>query len=109
MNLNDIVSEIFELSDDLIIYAEPIAGKWTGDSPAVLVPVPEDGERLRMMGQQHEGMIYLIEVFLAKEVLSDYMDDQAIEQMSHDAKLRMLIYYAEHDAYPPAELVAVHR
>ncbi|HEY3332507.1 MAG TPA: hypothetical protein VGK19_20930 [Capsulimonadaceae bacterium] len=102
MKLIDIIEDLDNVSEDLIIYAAPVGGRWTAESPAALVPMPEDGERLRRMGEDYEGMLYMIEVFLAKEVAEDWADRQNIAFLDEPTKLRVIVYYAEHDAYPPA-------
>jgi hypothetical protein len=107
MTLYDIIADLDSHSEDDIIYAAPINGKWCAESPAALVPFPEDGDHLRSMGQDRDGMTYMLEVFLANEVIDDWAARTGVEYLDIETKIKLLAYYAEHDAYPRLDAIAV--
>jgi hypothetical protein len=105
MTLLDVVRQLDELPDNaedeetpFIIYAAPHDGQWAADSPAVVL-APPDGNVVQVI----EGIEYryLLEVFLAKEVVEAYQEHHGTLHPTADEKLRAIIYYAEHDAYLP--------
>ncbi len=106
MTLYDIISDLDIHPEDHIIYAAPIGGKWKADSPAALLPFPEDGEHLRSLGHDHEGMLYMIEVFLAIEVVDEWCAQSGVEFVDTETKVQVVAYYAEYEAYPQLDAVA---
>ena len=47
-----------------------------------------------------DGKQYLLEVFIAKEILEDWSAAFPSSKLSVQEKCRLLVYYAENDAYP---------
>jgi hypothetical protein len=89
MKLQDIYRDLSKLGDDLVIFAvEP----WTPDSEAMLLRSEPDGsvEKSNALGK------YFLEVLVAREVLETGEE----RRLSDQDRLRLLIYYAENDAYP---------
>lgn len=93
MTLADLMERLDSLDDGLTIYADKNPA-WSADSPAAVYLEPEDGRAA-------EGMSYLLEVELAKDVvrtLSGWRDGREPTTLE---KCEAVIYYAEHDAFPP--------
>ncbi len=97
MTLADLMEQLDSLDDDLTIYA----GKnpdWSANSPAVVLPEPEDGG----VPDEARGMSYLLEVFLAQEVVQAWSEWRDGRKPTAIDKCEAVIYYAENDAYLPA-------
>ena len=66
---------------------------WSPDSEAIVVPMTEDlGVPDHVV---HSGFGYLLDLPVAREVVDSLPDGLSFEE-----KLRILIYYAEYDAFP---------
>jgi hypothetical protein len=108
MTLLDVVRQLDELPDTdedeetpFVIYAARKDGHWTADSPAIVLAPTDDDVVQVVEGVEYR---YLLEVFLAKEVVEAYQEHHGTLRPTADEKLKAIIYYAEHDAYlPPAE------
>lgn len=90
--LGEIIAHLSELDPDETIYAlEP----WTEKSPAIVVVPPEEGdlpeEAIRA------GMAYFLEVFIALEVIEDWLPAQD-EPPTPGAICSRVIEYAINDA-----------
>ncbi len=96
MRLSDLLAQIDSLDDELVIYAEKNPN-WSPNSHAAVLPEPEDGR----ITEQLQGMTYLLEVFLAKEVLEVWSNWRNGNNPNLNEKCEAIIYYAEHDAYLP--------
>ncbi len=96
MRLADLLEQLDSFDDELVIYAEKNPN-WSADSSAAVLPEPDDG---RITGQM-QGMSYLLEVFLAKEVLEVWSQWRDGRNSTALDKCEAVIYYAENDAYLP--------
>jgi hypothetical protein len=90
MKLSQAVAELDLLDEGATICAQK---PWTADSECQLVvlkgkPVPEDVKAA--------GYHYFLEIHVAKEVLEVFGD----RKPAAEEKLRLIIHYAEYDAYP---------
>lgn len=92
MKLIEIVEALDALADDATIYA---AEPWTTDSPAVVDVEPESGGAPTSASEQ--GMTYLLEVFVARDFLHDWMAAQDKPPTLHE-QCERLIRYAVDDA-----------
>lgn len=98
MTLADLVEQLDRLGDDLTIYAEK-SPDWSPKSLAVVcVELEDDG-----LPHEAQGMDYLLEVFLAKDVVETWSSWREGRQPTVTDKCEAVIYYAEHDAYLPTE------
>jgi hypothetical protein len=97
MTLIELIERIDSIDDELTIYAEKNPA-WSANSLAVVCPEPEDG---RGVPDAARGMSYLLEVFLAKEVIEDWGEGRGGRGATAQDKCEAVIYYAEHDAYLP--------
>ncbi|WP_128003686.1 DUF7716 domain-containing protein [Piscinibacter defluvii] len=89
--LRDIIAELESTDASLCIVAKR---PWQPDSEALLVRLTEDYRVPRDTLAQ--GYEYFLEVSVAlDEVLNDLGSVLSIEQ-----RMRAVLYYAEHDAYP---------
>lgn len=90
MTLTEAIQKLEELDDNAFICAER---PWTQKSrceavlPTEALGVPEETRRA--------GLEYFLEVHLAKQVLGVLRPSSILAD-----KVRLLIYYAENDAYP---------
>lgn len=91
MNLEQLLDRIHELPDGECIFARK---PWSATSEAVTAPL---GENFQVPSDVVAlGLDYFLEVHIAREVLEVFGDRPA----SSEEKLRLLIFYAENDAYP---------
>jgi hypothetical protein len=93
--LRQIVRRLDEFDDDLTIYATK---PWSAESEAAVEREPEGGA----FPKEAVGMDYLLEVFLAREVLQAWMSWRQGRVPTEDESCEALIYYAENDSYLPA-------
>ena len=88
--LRSIVADLNAHPDEHMICARK---PWSGLSDAV---VTEPTEELGVPAKVREdGYEYFLEVFIAHEVLGVFSEPRGL-----DDQVRLLIHYAEHDAYP---------
>lgn len=90
LTILDIVRDLFELNDELVIFAvEP----WTPESPAMLIELENDFDK--PAAAVEAGMTYFIEVFIAQDFLEFWVrnDHPPLRQVCD-----RLIYYAAYDA-----------
>lgn len=91
MQLQELIAQLEELDEGGIICAKR---PWTASAEAELaapdenLAVPEEVKRA--------GFVYFLEVSVAREVVGVFGGKPA----SPDEKVRLLIHYAENDAYP---------
>ncbi len=82
--------------DELSMRTICLRGPWSCDSEALIVPLDEEG-RLPADAQAN-GYKYFLEASVAREVL-DVLQSRPTPSSSADA-CRLLVHYAENDAYP---------
>lgn len=92
MKLVDIVAQITITDNDLTIYASK---PWTCDSPAVLTREPAEGDC--PTEAKSCDAEYMIEVFIAKEFLEDWLAHEN-RTVSTREQCERLIHYATYDA-----------
>jgi hypothetical protein len=92
MKLIDIIANLASFDEGLTIY---VAKPWTCDSVALVAREPEAGGLPR--DAQIAGLSYFIEVFLAKEFLSDWVNNEGGKVPLRD-QCERLIHYAIYDA-----------
>ena len=90
MTLLEAVQSLDSLDVDNTIYA---AEPWTASSNALVAKEPEEGGL--PVGVQEQGMKYFLEVFIAREVLEDWVTD-AVPTVAQ--RCDRLIQYAITDA-----------
>ena len=96
MTLADLMEQLDSLADDLTIYAEKNPA-WSEHSRGVVLPEPEEGG----VPDEARGMSYLLEVYLAKDVVEAWSGGRGGRKPTVKDKCEAVIYYAEHDAYLP--------
>lgn len=96
MTLADLLERLDSLDDNLTIYAEKNPN-WSATSAAVVCLEPESGD----LPDTASGMSYLLEVFLAKEVIQDWGGGRGGRGATPQDKCAAVIYYAENDAFMP--------
>jgi hypothetical protein len=87
------MARVTELDDDLTVYATK---PWTATSQVVTATEPEDGA----LPREAEGMAYLLEVFLIKDVLQAWSSHGSSAVPSPKQAAAAVIHYATYDAYP---------
>jgi len=90
-----ILDQIEGISTDLTIYVAD-QSRLSPMTEAVAVPEPPGG-------LAPSGMRYLLEVSLARETIKVWSEWRGGRVPSPEEKAEAVIYYAEHDAYIPAE------
>lgn len=95
MMLRDTLASIEQLDEDATIYA---AEPWTAASPAV---VALEGEQ-EAMDALRDGMAYLLEVSIAREVIEVWAAWRGGRVPNPEECSEAVIYYAMNDSYLPA-------
>lgn len=91
MTLNEIVKQLGTLDEDAIVC---VRRPWIPSAECV---VTEPAENLGVPTHlKNAGFAYFLEVHVAHEVLGVFGDKPS----THEEKVRLLIHYAENDAYP---------
>jgi hypothetical protein len=93
VTIQELVERIEELDIDSTIYAVRVGG-WTPESPAVVAVEPEDGS----VPSDVEGMQYLLEVRVAREVLDWFRNLNNGRDPTPREATEAIIHYAVHDA-----------
>jgi hypothetical protein len=96
--LIDLVARLDELPDCVTIYAERLHGEWRAESLAVVRPVDEPPQSLPVIG--NVVLEYVLEAFIAREALQGWLALTGCLVLSNEERLRVLVYYAENDAWP---------
>jgi hypothetical protein len=91
--LAELIRRIDDLDDDATLFA---ARPWSAGSDAA--SAVEDQESREAV---EAGMSYLLEVSMAKEVVRTWGAWHGGRTPSTTEAVRAVIYYAEHDTYPP--------
>jgi hypothetical protein len=91
MNLGQLIDNLHELPKDQCIFARK---PWTAESEAIAALLGKDFRVPLELSAR--GLAYFLEVFLIKEVLEVFGDRPACQK----ERLKLLIFYAENDAYP---------
>jgi len=86
--------EIDSLDDELTLYV-PSRESVTPDTPVMLVNEELEGEP--------EGMSYLLEAYLVKDVLRVWKTWRAGREPTSDQAAEAIAYYANRDAFIPVE------
>jgi hypothetical protein len=94
VQLIDVIAHLDEYSDEQTIYSRP---QPTPQSDAVVLAETEDGStRPASAG----GLHYVLEVFIAKEVI-DVWQEWRGRAPTPDEACRAVLHYAKYDAYEP--------
>lgn len=91
MNLENALDQIHKMQDDEVIFAHK---PWTLDSEADVGLLDNDFRVPKAISDR--GFAYFLEATVAKEVLEVFGD----REPTLDERRALLMYYAEHDAYP---------
>jgi hypothetical protein len=91
MNLGQLLTGIVALSDEECIFARK---PWNSTSEAIVAKLTEDFRVPASVSTT--GLEYFLEVSVCQEVLEVFGDKPA----TNEEKQRLLIFYAENDAYP---------
>jgi hypothetical protein len=93
VNLRDVIARLDEFADDETIYA-------TCATPSAEAMVaPEHGQ----VSPAVAGLPYLLEVSIAREAIEVWKSWRPGQRPSLDDKVAGVIYYAQNDAWLPAE------
>jgi hypothetical protein len=91
VKLQEALDRVRQLSDDDVIFARP---PWKLDADADIGPLDTDYRVPAAITQR--GLAYFLEASVANEVLQVFGD----REPTADECRRLLMFYAEHDAYP---------
>jgi hypothetical protein len=94
VQLIDVIAQLDGYSDELTIYSCP---QPKPQSDAVVLAETEDGSAHPASAR---GLHYVLEVFIAKEVIEVWQKWRGRAPTLEEA-CRAVLYYAEHDAYEP--------
>ena len=99
MTIKDVISNIKELSEEVVIYAKRIDGRFQSSSEVVLLELSEEELELLTKNISEKycpGFDYFLEGFMVKEMVQDM---QLVPEYSTvDQQVKRIIYYAEFDA-----------
>lgn len=91
MKLENALDQVQKLQDDEVIFAKK---PWTLGSEAEVGPLDSDLRVPKVIVDR--GFVYFLEANVAREVLEVFGDRES----TPDERRALLMYYAEHDAYP---------
>lgn len=94
MKLIDVIGNVVDAPDQETVLC--VKRPWKPDAECIIVPVYEDDQYKVPSHIQEQGYEYFLEVFVVEEVL----ETPDVKVLSQEDKARVLIYYAENDAYP---------
>ena len=96
--LRELVGRLDELDREVTLYAE--GGRDAQpDAPAVAAIEPEDGS----LPPEADGLDYVLEVFIARDVLDVWSKWREGRQPTTDEACEAILHYARRDAYLPVE------
>jgi hypothetical protein len=90
MNIREVVVRLNGLDEDLTIFARR---PWTAESETMLCRVDHEGDEESRA--RAAGFDYFLEVLIAKEEVLEPIPAEDVE-----TRLKVLLYYAENDAFP---------
>ena len=96
MTLAELLENLDGFDDNLTIYAEKNPF-FSPESRAITCPE----EEVQNIYDKKQGLSYLLEVFIAKEVVQAWIEVHGDNKPSIEDICEAVIYYAENDAYPP--------
>jgi hypothetical protein len=91
MTLDEAIRHLDEIDDNAILC---VRRPWAPSADCIVVAPDEDLGVPKHI--KDAGLAYFLEVHVAHEVLGVFGDSPP----THEEKIRLLIYYAENDAYP---------
>ena len=99
MTIKDVISNINELSEEAVIYAKRIDGKFESSSEVILLELSE--EELELLTKDISEKYcpefdYFLEGFMVKEMVQDIRI--VPEYSTVDQQVKRIIHYAEFDA-----------
>jgi hypothetical protein len=95
MTLGELLTSIDDIPDGLIVYV-PDGEEIDLSTPSILFD-------LDAAAKKSEGLRYLLEVELIKDVIQAWSDWRNGRLPDLNDKLKAVVHYAEHDAYLPRE------
>ncbi|GAO44737.1 hypothetical protein [Flavihumibacter petaseus] len=99
MTIQEVISNIVELSEDAVIYAKKVDAKFHPLSEVVLLELSDEDLELptKKVAEKHcPGYDYFLEGFIVKEMVQDMR--LVPEYESVEKQVNRIIYYAEFDA-----------
>ena len=87
-------------------------GSFDDDDTIFVASVPATAETLAFVareGSEPRGSLYLLEVYLAREVLDVWRDWRGRREPTRQDAVDAVVYYAENDAYLPNDDVDQRR
>jgi hypothetical protein len=99
MTLRDIILNIDELSQEAVIYAKKVGGRFVGSSEAVLLELSDNDLELLTKDVSEKycpGFDYFLEGYMVKEMVEEIRTIP--EYQTVDQQVIRVIYYAEFDA-----------
>jgi hypothetical protein len=99
MTIQDIISNIDELSEEAVIYAKKINGRFESYSEAIVLELPEEALELLTKDVSEKycpGFDYFLEGYMVKEMVEEIR--VVPEYQKVDRQVKRGIYYAEFDA-----------
>ena len=99
MTIRDIIANIDALSEEVVIYARKVDGRFEDSSEIVLLELPDEDLELLTKDVSEKycpGFDYFLEGFMIKEMVEEI---RAVpEYQTVDQQVKRVIYYAEFDA-----------
>lgn len=99
MTISDVILNLNAYEEESYILV-PTSGKLTGETPVVIVPIPEEDPDADL---GVSGFDYFIGVFLAKDILETWQQWRQGRIPTGDEAIEAIQYYKEHDTYLPTD------
>jgi hypothetical protein len=99
MDLKEVIKSSFNLSEDLVVYAKKIDGRFLSSSEVILLQLTAEEQGLNtneITDKKCPGFHYFLEMFIIKEMMKGF---ETVETQSDvEQKIETVIHYAEFDA-----------
>ncbi len=96
--LGEAIADLDALPSEATIFAVKIKGRWVWESPALVVP--EQNGLSKEIVDGGRAFEYVLEVFIAQEVLEDWTAFKGGHPLPPEERLRVVVHYALYDACP---------
>jgi hypothetical protein len=103
MLLRELIRQIHTFPKEATVFAAQVAGRFTPESEALCLELTETESRApidEVAARRAPGKTYFLEIFVARDVLDGWKQMRGVTKLDADEATRVVLYYAEHDAWP---------
>ncbi len=107
MLLREGIQQLDRLPTEATFFAARVDGRFTPTSEAMCLELTEAERRSPVRdvaAKRAPGKDYFLEVFVAREALEGWRSMRGVDRLDPDEAARVVIHYAEHDAWPDPDV-----